>query len=1325
MQESIETGLLAPEQKDDVGEEYVRVRGDFQREENDPLARALREFGPELGAEEQQPGTPDDEAQPAPARRQPELRSALQLRQGQEEPPAWTQTYTAQIAGGVRDAAQGLVGSVGDLLRWAEEQRGENIDWSRSWPYGPFMEWAAEGGELPNIPEDESGLKPMVRDAAHFVTGMLATVGPLKALRIPAILGLTGRVGGAVGTAMEYEMAGAITDALTRDPHEERLSNLIQSYPILANPVTEYLAASPDDTNADGRLKNALEGLGLGLVTALPEAFVRSLRALRAARQARAAKETVEGVAAAGREIPEAAVDEARLTEALRKSDEPLVDVVDEASPAVVNVDELLDGMAPGNTFETADAIRDVLEKQGWKVSRKSARETDSVYMEADYYHPDNLNEPAISRKIRVGGHDPAPGKADSFDIDIGTENRDAGDWSEWKTVVGALLEKQAKAAPPPKQILPTVREAVEYQARIKKLTLSDEEIDGIAAEIGEVPASKVGTAVAEALEKAKETIAQGSRPTIKGRLILPVAKEAAEEFTQAGVQSMEMGLQVPARAVNINFSRLNTAEDVQEVIARVADVRRSEMEGARRGVRTHPETIAAANKMLADNLGETVEKLLSRRAGQAFNAEEALAAREIMEASARVLVESAQQAAGGGREALFAFRRNLAVHQAIQKQVHGLTAEAGRVLNQFKIPAGGAVEQARMIDAMIETSGGGKLTEEMARKLAMIPQLIEDPEAAAKMLNKVTRDMEKVTTSDVLLEIWINGLLSNPQTHAVNFVSNGLVASIQVPERLLAAGFGRLMGDQEVLAKEAVYQLKGAVEGMKDGVRLAGQVLKTGEPADPLMKMELARHRAITGEALKERFGTVGRAVDLLGEGVRVPGRLLTAADEFWKSIGYRMELHARAYREALGEGLEGEAAARRIAEIIDDPPESVRLAAQDAAQYQTFTNPLGKTGRHVQSAIASQPYLRLIVPFMRTPANILKYTFEHTPLAPVSARIRGDILAGGARRDLALARMSLGSMVMAVAADFAAAGYITGDGPSNPLLRARWLETHQPNSIRIGDTWYSYSRLEPVGALFGIAATIAEMAGELDEDENAEITTAAAIAAAKYATSRTWLRSMSDAFDALSNPDRSGPRFIRRLAGSIVPAGVAQIERTLDPTLRATESILDEVKSRIPGLSATLPPRRNLWGEPIILGGGLGPDMISPVYTKDITPHPVDDELLRNRVKISMPAKQVDGVRLTPEEYDRYVSLAGNELTLPATGLGLKDTLEQLINSPEYQQMSDGPDGTKALMVRKYITMFRQLAKRRLIEEFPDLRLRVREKRLERAMKRRGAVQ
>ena len=58
--------------------------------------------------------------------------------------------------------------------------------------------------------------------------------------------------------------AGAITDVVHFEAEDPTLSNLIQHYPHLQNPITEFLATDPKDPEGLNRFKRAVEGAGLG-----------------------------------------------------------------------------------------------------------------------------------------------------------------------------------------------------------------------------------------------------------------------------------------------------------------------------------------------------------------------------------------------------------------------------------------------------------------------------------------------------------------------------------------------------------------------------------------------------------------------------------------------------------------------------------------------------------------------------------------------------------------------------------------------------------------------------------------------------------------------------------------------------------------------------------------------------------------------------------------------------------------------------------------------------------------------------------------------------
>lgn len=60
---------------------------------------------------------------------------------------------------------------------------------------------------------------------------------------------------------------GGIADFTAFQENEARLSNMVEDLaPELSNPVTRYLAADEDDGFLEGRMKNAIEGSGLGLI---------------------------------------------------------------------------------------------------------------------------------------------------------------------------------------------------------------------------------------------------------------------------------------------------------------------------------------------------------------------------------------------------------------------------------------------------------------------------------------------------------------------------------------------------------------------------------------------------------------------------------------------------------------------------------------------------------------------------------------------------------------------------------------------------------------------------------------------------------------------------------------------------------------------------------------------------------------------------------------------------------------------------------------------------------------------------------------------------
>ena len=826
---------------------------------------------------------------------------------------------------------------------------------------------------------------------------------------------------------------------------------------------------------------------------------------------------------------------------------------------------------------------------------------------------------------------------------------------------------------------------------------------------------------------------------------------EKAALATDEFLERNKLDVELPDKAININFDYLDAPDKINQTILDTAEVFKEQMQQSRRGKQSHDQTV-----MLAQELGLTPDELLNRPLGEAWNAEKITAARFMLAQARDELAPLAEKikSKNATDEEKVQFRQIFSKYAAIQYQLHGIAAEAGRALNAFKIVAKSGELRTGEIDNILTQSGG-----DIDRLADGYLMLSDDPAKAARFV----RNANKATGLDLILEYWINALLSSPKTHAVNILSNTLVAMMQVPERAMAAGWSKILksGTEGVQAGEVGAQLFGMYRGSIDGLKAMYTVLKTGEPIDQQAKIEAKKYRAITGKNLqsvmnrnKNRLrklvgkgltpdeldaldgqpaGTVARFADFVGGVVRTPGRFLMAEDELFKSIGYRMELNALAYREGVKRGLKGEDLAGFIADTLDKPPESLHIQAFKAAEYQTFTSELGAAGKNLQKLVASAPIARFIIPFIRTPINILKYTTERMfpPLPFVDTKLKADLFSGDpARRDLALGKLSTGAMVWGTMSVFVAENYnceegdvcITGGYPADKdrrdaLKRQGW----QPYSIKFGDTWYSYSRLDPIGQMLGIIADSNNVMARFnsdDEDAMNEFSMSLLMAISNNMVNKTYLSGLASFLEAVESRDpEKFNRWFRRLEASFVPAAAGAVKQQVDPTWRNAQSVVDAWCAKLPGCSKSLEPVRDLWGYQQDTGY-LGPDIVSPIMTSKEKQSPIDKELDRIEYSPKRIGKTLMGVEMSDEEKSYYEKLAGHALKMPRGkmlgdvnigGLGLQEALNKVVReSKEYKKLSDYDEpmrGTKRRFISDVVKAYRQISQLMLLKKYPEL--------------------
>ena len=823
------------------------------------------------------------------------------------------------------------------------------------------------------------------------------------------------------------------------------------------------------------------------------------------------------------------------------------------------------------------------------------------------------------------------------------------------------------------------------------------------------------------------------SKKELAEKIVKPkVAKEVIDETPEANrVLDLDFGDYNQLDDHQINFDVIDTTDDIKAVIGQVAEDNKSAINVARRGKISHDQL-----QTLADELGtdkEVIEQVMKRQAGEAFGPEVILAARQVLGSSAKRVLDLAGKVRTGdaSQREMLQFRRQLDFHREYQAQLMGARAEAGRSLNAFGIPTGSDPREVARLSELVQTTGGADDLMRTAKELEHIDSV--------EGLNKLTKTGRLEKVQSVLVENFINSILSGVKTHIINTSGNALFQGMNIAETAVAARIGRFMGTEEgVAVGEASAQVYGMVHSWRQALKTAKVAFKTGEPSDQVMKFEGTVNKAISADNL-ELSGGLGRAVDLLGTIIRVPTeRVMLPVDEMFKVFARNGDIARQAFREGdRVASLSGdpEDAAKVIQAFLRDPPKEALDEAQAAALYNTFQNPLGEAGQAVQKAINKVPGARFVAPFIRTPINIFKAgLLERSPVALFTRKFHQDIKAGGAARDLALARVSMGSLTAGSVALYAANGQITGGGPSNPRAREALKATGwKPYSVVVqvgGKTHYqSYQRAEPFAYVVGAVADMVEIQNygddELDTDDERinDISASIVAAIAENTMNKTFLQGVSDFTKMMDDPARYAKSWGQNLLTAQIPFSGARrdLTRIQDPYARTAWELTDKMKasSGYAGYIEEVPANLDLYGDPKYHPAGSVLGIMSPFPDSKKTTDEVKLEVVRvmkasRSVPISKPSRRIDGVKLNTKEYYDLTQLS-RKLIEDGEGNTFHEALSETMNSDIY---ADATPDMRATLLKDVQKNFDKWARLELEDQNDDLKLRLETRRAKKDM-------
>jgi hypothetical protein len=275
----------------------------------------------------------------------------------------------------------------------------------------------------------------------------------------------------------------------------------------------------------------------------------------------------------------------------------------------------------------------------------------------------------------------------------------------------------------------------------------------------------------------------------------------------------------------------------------------------------------------------------------------------------------------------------------------------------------------------------------------------------------------------------------------------------------------------------------------------------------------------------------------------------------------------------------------------------------AEDKATEAVFQSEAGPVGKLIQQIVDAPQLLtapRILMPFVRTPGNILRMwggylptsvlvetlnrasagtvrriesrsfggTWELNPdshLNNLHSKTMEDLMSGDARKiSEARGRQAAGTMILGGAWGLMESGVLTGGGPKDPNLRRQMHDDGwRPYSLHIpGHGYVSFMRLDPIAPSLALVADIIELMESEetkgDHHEKIRLTQALVMTLGSQMSEKTFFQGISDAMKATQSADKA-EKFMQRLQMS---TGLPFSELALHPETMLFSSLQRNVR-------------------------------------------------------------------------------------------------------------------------------------------------------------------
>lgn len=547
------------------------------------------------------------------------------------------------------------------------------------------------------------------------------------------------------------------------------------------------------------------------------------------------------------------------------------------------------------------------------------------------------------------------------------------------------------------------------------------------------------------------------------------------------------------------------------------------------------------------------------------------------------------------------------------------------------------------------------------------------------------------VTMTEKLMELRRVSMLLNARTNVRNFVSNAFMMPVRwTADRVTALGEGAY----KLIHPEYQSTQSANPVASKKSRQLASEAFETvreellGDNKYNDAHGAIRDKQIFKGSKFSEMFdnltnGALTRANQAMGKDVS-PSLMETARNftyyllEKGDDVFVKKNFESRmaSYLEAQG-----------ITDLESIPADAYTLATQEAlkATFKDDTK-LATILSDVRRTLGVPG--DIVMPFTKTPANIAMRGIDYSPVGVANALVKLKNAKSNVEVSNALTLLgqgATGTAAIAVGYALAQSGIIQG-ALSDDKDEAQWEKSHGKlaYSVKVGDNYYTFDWAQPASIPIILGTTIYQCMQ--DSDNALDTIYQGAVAATNAWSDLSPLQTLTDIFGGNGTPaENIADTFLEAPLGWI-PAQLGAAARIGDTTQRVTydntsklNNIINQAKSKIPGMSQTLPVAYDTWGNPIKRQDSTGEaalaNLLNPGQIGNIRETPIDDEI--NDLYAStgdaavFPKKaawsyKINGetVKLNSDQYSEYQRIMGQN----AYGMA-----SALINSDSYNNMSD----------------------------------------------------